>query len=48
MDTVSLVIGMLVGAALGALGAALAARGALSTARAVAAAYERTLEELRE
>jgi DNA recombination protein RmuC len=48
MDTVSLVIGMLVGAALGALGAALAARGALSAARAVAAAHERTLAELRE
>lgn len=35
MDTVSLVIGMLVGAAVGALGASLAARGALSAARAV-------------
>lgn len=48
MDTVSLVIGMLVGAAIGALGAALAARGALSAARAAAAAHERTLAELRE
>lgn len=48
MDALSLIVGLSAGAALGAVGAVLYARGSATAARALAAAHEGTLGELRE